>query len=319
MIGMANVSASILDTIIDVETPIEDGAEGESVNFYARPPKKQKRKISDVWTQFDKTVEINDDGIVVKNADGSDSMVAICKICFQKLSCGNRGGTSHLRRHKESCLNRTATNTGQTIIGVGPSGSIFSFTFNQDRARRETVRYFVREELPFVKVDKPAFHRWITKSFGPQFKPPSRITMRSDLMMIFEEDKAALKALLDTVLGKISFTSDLWTSNQKLGYMCITAHFITKDWKLHKRVTSFPWLPSPHTGYICTENSEMLVHSTQWTVVRFCPILKSVGCVWRVELWIEVQWMVLEVEREDWKFRASSKLPHNLCKKKCYK
>ncbi|KAF9600750.1 hypothetical protein IFM89_012194 [Coptis chinensis] len=68
-----------------------------------------------------------------------------------------RGGTSHLRRHKESCLNRTATNTGQTIIGVGPSGSIFSFTFNQDRARREIVRYFVREELPFIKVDKPDF------------------------------------------------------------------------------------------------------------------------------------------------------------------
>ncbi|KAF9621648.1 hypothetical protein IFM89_025380 [Coptis chinensis] len=116
---MANMSALILDTVTDVETPIEDGAEGESVNFHARPPKNQKRKISDVWTQFDKTVEINDDGIVVKNDDGSDSMVAICKICFQKLSCGNRGGTSHLRRHKESCLNRTATNTGQTIIGVG--------------------------------------------------------------------------------------------------------------------------------------------------------------------------------------------------------
>ncbi|KAF9591770.1 hypothetical protein IFM89_007100 [Coptis chinensis] len=154
---MANVSASILDTVTDVETPIEDGAEGESVNFHARPPKKQKCKFFDVWTQFDKTVEINDDGIVVKNVDGSNSMVAVCKICFQKLSCGNKGGTSHLRRHKESCLNRTTTNTGQTIIGVGPSGSIFSFTFNQARACRKTMRYFVCEELPFVKVDKPAF------------------------------------------------------------------------------------------------------------------------------------------------------------------
>ncbi|KAF9598477.1 hypothetical protein IFM89_027911 [Coptis chinensis] len=80
------------------------------------------------------------------------------KYVFKKLSCGNKGGTSHLRRHKESCLNRTATNTGQTIIGVGPSGSIFSFTFNQDRARSRLMsRYFVREELPFVKVDKPDF------------------------------------------------------------------------------------------------------------------------------------------------------------------
>ncbi|KAF9607656.1 hypothetical protein IFM89_037889, partial [Coptis chinensis] len=108
--------------------------------------------------------------------------------------------------------------------------------------------YFVIEELPFVKVEKPTFHRWIKMAFGPQFKPPCHSTMRSDVMLSFQEEQSALKDILRSVPGKVCLTSDLWTSNQKLGYMCITAHFIIKDWKLHKRVLSFPVLPAPHTG-----------------------------------------------------------------------
>ncbi|PIA59621.1 hypothetical protein AQUCO_00400484v1, partial [Aquilegia coerulea] len=164
-----------------------------------------------------------------------------------KLKYGGTNGTSHLNRHMSSCIKRTS-DVQQTIIGRTPTGGIFSFTFSQMVARKETVRYFVREEVPFVKVEKPAFRRWMRKAFGPQFKPPCRATMRNDVMQIFEQEKTVLKDLLQNIPGKICLTSDMWTSNQKLGYLCITAHFITKDWKLHKRVISFPMLPSPHTA-----------------------------------------------------------------------
>ncbi|KAF9598475.1 hypothetical protein IFM89_027909 [Coptis chinensis] len=125
----------------------------------------------------------------------------------------SRGGTSHLRRHAESCVTRTLTKKGQTIIGRTENGVVYSFKFNQIIARRETVRYFVVEELPFVKVEKPTFHRWIKMAFGPQFKPPCRSTMRSDVMLSFQEEWFALKDILRSVLGKVCLTSDLWTSN----------------------------------------------------------------------------------------------------------
>ncbi|KAF9613104.1 hypothetical protein IFM89_005583 [Coptis chinensis] len=72
------------------------------------------------------------------------------------------GGTSHLRRHAESCVIRTSTEKGQTIIGRTENGVVYSFKFNQIIARRETVRYFVVEELPFVKeyANTPTLADW---------------------------------------------------------------------------------------------------------------------------------------------------------------
>ncbi|KAF9601197.1 hypothetical protein IFM89_017382 [Coptis chinensis] len=173
------------------------------------------------------------------------NIVFVCKICETPLSLGVGEGLVTFIRHRENLvLLELQPRSGQTIIGRTENGVVYSFKFNKIIARRET---FV-EELPFVKVEKPTFHRWIKMAFGPQFKPPCRSTMRSDVMLSFQEERSALKDILRSVPGKVCLTSDLWTSNQKLGYMCITAHFITKDWKLHKRVLSFPVLPAPHTG-----------------------------------------------------------------------
>lgn len=48
--------------------------------------------------------------------------------------------------------------------------------------------------------------------------------------------------------GRISLTADWWTSISTDGYLCVTAHFIDKEWKLHKRVRSFQFMPPPHSG-----------------------------------------------------------------------
>jgi hypothetical protein len=45
----------------------------------------------------------------------------------------------------------------------------------------------------------------------------------------------------------ISLTSDCWTSNQTIEYMCLTAHFINSDWKLQKRIIGFKELAPPHS------------------------------------------------------------------------
>jgi hypothetical protein len=40
-------------------------------------------------------------------------------------------------------------------------------------------------------------------------------------------------------IDRISLTSDCWISNQTIGYMCLTAHYIDSDWKLQKRIINF--------------------------------------------------------------------------------
>ncbi|KAH1264825.1 Zinc finger BED domain-containing protein RICESLEEPER 2 [Glycine max] len=55
--------------------------------------------------------------------------------------------------------------------------------------------------------------------------------------------------LLDTNEGRVAITSDMWTaSNQKKGYMAVTAHYIDSSWTLQSRILRFIYVPSPHTS-----------------------------------------------------------------------
>ncbi|KAL5724555.1 hypothetical protein ACHQM5_007798 [Ranunculus cassubicifolius] len=209
-----------------------------------------RRKPSPAWTQFTPQAEVDENGVVVLKSDGSGKaiMKACCKLCNIKMVYGGNNGTKHLLRHMVGCTDKSFNENGQPVIGRTATGAAYYFCFKQAVARRETLRYFIVEELPFNKIGKGSFKRWVLKSFGPQFKPPCRSTMRSDVLQSFEDQKLLLKDILKKLPGKICFTSDLWTSSQRLGYMCITAHFVTSDWKLHHRIISFPLLPSPHTG-----------------------------------------------------------------------
>ena len=49
-------------------------------------------------------------------------------------------------------------------------------------------------------------------------------------------------------VDKISITTDIWRSGQKISYMVITSHFIDSAWQLQKRVLNFVDIPPPHSG-----------------------------------------------------------------------
>jgi hypothetical protein len=54
--------------------------------------------------------------------------------------------------------------------------------------------------------------------------------------------------MLNASPGRVCLTSDLWTSLTTDGYMCLTSHFLNKNWVLHKRVLNFSLMPPPHNG-----------------------------------------------------------------------
>ena len=63
-----------------------------------------------------------------------------------------------------------------------------------------------------------------------------------------EEGKAELRNMLSFLKSRISLTANMWTSNQTLGYLCVTAHFIDDDWQLQKHIIKFTQVESPHDG-----------------------------------------------------------------------
>jgi len=56
------------------------------------------------------------------------------------------------------------------------------------------------------------------------------LTLRIDILKMFDDKKSTLKKLLEINQGRVAVITDLWTtSNQKKGYMVVTAHFVNDD------------------------------------------------------------------------------------------
>jgi hypothetical protein len=58
----------------------------------------------------------------------------------------------------------------------------------------------------------------------------SRTTVAEDIMSSYEDKMLALGETIKNSNSMVCLTADLWTSNQNLGYLCITCHFIDNDW-----------------------------------------------------------------------------------------
>ncbi|WOK98764.1 AC9 transposase [Canna indica] len=73
----------------------------------------------------------------------------------------------------------------------------------------------------------------------------SRNTIKSDIMKIYNVEKNKLQHMLEKVESRIAITTDMWTSNQKKGYM-------------------FVYVPAPHTVDVLAE--KMIESLTQWNI-----------------------------------------------------
>ena len=56
-------------------------------------------------------------------------------------------------------------------------------------------------------------------------------------------------------------TTDCWTSTQNIGFMCLTADYIDKEWKLKKKFINFSILHAPHTGEVIGQTLEECLSS----------------------------------------------------------
>ena len=75
-----------------------------------------------------------------------------------------------------------------------------------------------------------------------------RNTVRSYVYRLYESERDTLKRELASLPGRVSFTSDLWTSLKREGYMCVTEHYIDRKWNLNSKILTFCALPPPHNG-----------------------------------------------------------------------
>ncbi|GLU04058.1 hypothetical protein SLE2022_212250 [Rubroshorea leprosula] len=228
-----------------METPEENNAL-VTMDVLTTPeaqPNKRRKKKSIVWEYF--TIETVSPGC----------RRACCKRCKQSFaySTGSKvAGTSHLKRHiaKGTCpaIIRDQDNNQLTPSQVTPrsGGSELPkrryrspaspyVPFDQDRCRHEIAKMIIMHDYPLHMVEHPGFIAFV-QNLQPRFDKVSFNTVQGDCVATYLREKQSVMKLIEGMPGRFCLTLDMWTSNQTLGYVFITGHFIDGDWKLHRRI-----------------------------------------------------------------------------------
>ncbi|CAI0421692.1 unnamed protein product, partial [Linum tenue] len=199
----------------------------------------QRKLTSDVWPHFNR-VRVN--GV----------MKARCKYCRKSLGEETSNGTSRLRTHIKTCIQKRIHDGSQKILGHNyiPAGNpqLSASQYNYEVSRKELCSMILVHEYPLSLVDHVGFKRFCC-SLQPQFSVPSRNTVKKDILSLYGVERGKYQTIIDGNLGRVSITTDLWTArNQKRGYMAVTGHFIDNSWKLRNIMMRFMYVPAPHTS-----------------------------------------------------------------------
>ena len=109
------------------------------------------------------------------------------------------------------------------------------------------IKWIVIKQHPFTIIEEQHFINFIY-SLHPTAKIPSADTIKSYITNFYKIDKEKIQNILLNISGKISFTTDCWTSPSVKSFLSMTAHFIDKDWKLQHILLDFLEIFDSHTG-----------------------------------------------------------------------
>lgn len=197
-----------------------------------------KRKRSAVWTYFE-----------------VDEETTMCNLCKEAVKTS--GNTSNLMKHLKSkhfeefkLVQAEQEETKRLRSEQTPAKKPKQVTLV---ASLERLQLYKRESSHCKKIDEAlvrmlavdlqppsivedrGFLNFI-RAVDPRYQPPSRRTiMRNILPDHYKRIKQELKVELAEV-EYCALTTDLWSSRTTQGYITVTCHFISSDWKLRSIV-----------------------------------------------------------------------------------
>ncbi|CAN0876612.1 Putative AC transposase [Linum grandiflorum] len=131
--------------------------------------------------------------------------------------------------------------------GSSTSQAFVPYTFDQSVSRTKLARMIIIDELPFKLVEGEGF-----RDFAYSLRPKEK------LKTYFKHSKV-----------RVCLTTDIWASSHHVDYMCLTAHFIDRDWQLQKRILNFAPI-SDHTGITIAKAIE--THLIDWGIGRILTV-----------------------------------------------
>ncbi|KAI8542728.1 hypothetical protein RHMOL_Rhmol08G0161800 [Rhododendron molle] len=254
-----------------------NNVDNEPITVDEQSPKrspKRRANQSEVWDHFQKLEKVE-----------GQKQKAVCNHCGQIFTCdSNSNGTSSMKTHiKVICrqyefsqfnLNKNPGKRQKTLAfepvnggGTGTIPKLTAVSFSVEACRKALAEMIILDELPFCFVEGQGFKRFIYVVQPKWENPPGRLLVAKDCMKIYQDGKKSLKRVLKD--QRICLTTDTWTSLQNLNYMCLTAHFIDCDWKLHKKILNFCLVPNHKGETLGKVVEECLV---KWGIDKFLTI-----------------------------------------------
>ncbi|CAN1183098.1 Putative AC transposase [Linum perenne] len=225
--------------MVDAHANPEPNQEHPPVDAEAVTPPNQSKRKSPVWLHFER-LKIH------------ELWKAKCKYCRKLLGGDSNNGTSHLRSHIKSCIQKRIHDGNQKVLGPSLLGKgkieLVATAYNADVSRKELATAVLMHEYPLSIVEHLHFKRFCY-SLQPLFNVPSRNTLKRDMMRLYCDERAKIQRFIDSTKGKVAITTDMWTaSNQRKGYMAVTAHYLDNGWCLRSQLLRFIYVPAPHTA-----------------------------------------------------------------------
>ena len=103
---------------------------------------------------------------------------------------------------------------------------------------KSLVEWIIINQHPFTIVEEPKFIDYI-HILNPDVVLISADTIKRRILDLYTANIVKMQESFQDILGKISFTLDVWTSPSTKSFLAITAHYIDKDWKLKNVLVDF--------------------------------------------------------------------------------
>ncbi|XP_022863916.1 zinc finger BED domain-containing protein DAYSLEEPER-like [Olea europaea var. sylvestris] len=159
-----------------------------------------KRKLtSTVWEHY-------------KRQKVGEKWKAVCNHCKKQWG-ETKNGTKHLHDHLKRCVFRYKDNTHQVTLNFkkdATSGKVTmgTYSFDPDKCRYSLSKMMILHEYPLSMVDHIGFREFL-HDLQPLFKVPSRNTFKSDILKIYEYERAKNMIALEKIESRISITTSL--------------------------------------------------------------------------------------------------------------
>lgn len=113
--------------------------------------------------------------------------------------------------------------------------------FGQESCYQDVAKMIILHGYPLSLVEHEEMRR-IFKSINPVVNTVSRSDMKEHLFALFQKEKMNAKDRIALDSQRVSLSASIWTDDgpePTVKYLCLTAHFIGEDWRIHRRIIKF--------------------------------------------------------------------------------